>query len=459
MDASQVFWEKWQEQVKGLFPKLHGHQQKQLALMVAGMVVSGCGVRQRVAEDIQQQGWSQAKMSSIERRLSRFVANEHIVVSTLWKTFLGEVLPYWNGKKLTFVLDCTPYNAQFSIVYLGLLVHSRVLPVAWAVMPGQEKWEERQWDIVARLLDKVCVFLPEAQCTLLADRGLAGAPLVRLCVQRKWHYVLRICQEHTCRRQMGKKKEWSGWSSFKSFIHSKGQQWYGRARLWQEETLEASVSACWEDSSEEAWLLMRRSASGKSTHPDVRLAYARRVYLSGYVRRAAGTLKQHSSRCEPIWTACCWHSFWPFGGWVIWQPRVSIMANVTALTAMIAVTRAFFAWGDSGSWISCAALATQPLFPTACRFTKKALSGLSLYAFSRLFSSHKSVGERGYKSAIIEASSRICSSVKLRISSAGTPRDATSCQLTQTIGNSLFHSALMIVLHTGCQTPTSCATR
>jgi hypothetical protein len=264
MDASQVLWEKWQEQVKGLFPKLHGHQQKQLALMVAGMVVSGCGVLQRVAEDIQRQGWSQAKMSSIERRLERFVANEQIVVSTLWNTFLGEVLPYWNGKKLTFVLDCTPYNAQFSIVYLGLLVHSRVLPVAWAVMPGQEKWEERQWDIVARLLDRVRVFLPEAQCTLLADRGLAGAPLVHLCVQRKWHYVLRISQEHTCRRQMGKKKEWSGWSSFKSFIHTKGQQWYGRARVWQEETLEAYVSACWEDSYEEAWLLISDLPAGKA---------------------------------------------------------------------------------------------------------------------------------------------------------------------------------------------------
>ena len=38
----------------------------------------------------------------------------------------------------------------------------------------------------------------------------------------------------------------------KSFIHTKGQQWYGRARVWQEETLEAYVSACWEDSYEEA---------------------------------------------------------------------------------------------------------------------------------------------------------------------------------------------------------------
>src|SRR6266700_2270222 len=127
-----------------------------------GERVSGGAVLQRMAETIQQQGWSQAKMSSIERRLERFLANEQVEVRTIWKAFLGEVLPYWTGKKLTFVLDCTPYTAQFTIVYLGLLVHSRVLPVAWAVMPGQESWEERQWDIVARLLDTVRAFLPQA---------------------------------------------------------------------------------------------------------------------------------------------------------------------------------------------------------------------------------------------------------------------------------------------------------
>src|SRR5437660_2946158 len=112
-------------------------------------------------------------------------------------------------------------------------------------MPGQESWEEGQWDIVAHLLDTVCAFLAEAECTLLADRGLAGAPLVRLCEQRHWHYVLRIWKAHTCRRQMGKHKKWSSWCSFKSFIHKKGKPRYGRALVWQEETIETYVSACW----------------------------------------------------------------------------------------------------------------------------------------------------------------------------------------------------------------------
>ena len=265
MEASQVLWEKWQEQVKGLFPMLHGHQQKLLALMVAGIVVSGSAVLQRMAEDIQQHGWSQAKMSSIERRLERFLANDQLKVNDIWKAFLGEVLPYWKGQKLTFVLDCTPYTAHFTIVYVGLLVHSRVLPVVWTVMPQQEPWEERQWDLVACLLDTIQEFLPETECTLVADRGLTGRPLVRLCEQRHWHYVLRICQEHTCRRQLGATNKWSRrWCSFQSFIHKKGHQWYGRALLWQEETIQTYVSACWAQEYQEAWLIISDLPAGKA---------------------------------------------------------------------------------------------------------------------------------------------------------------------------------------------------
>ena len=60
-----------------------------------------------------------------------------------------------------------------------------MLPVAWAVMPAQTKWDEGQWDIVGRLLDQVRVHLPDTSCTLLADRGLAGMPMPQ-ALYRSW---------------------------------------------------------------------------------------------------------------------------------------------------------------------------------------------------------------------------------------------------------------------------------
>jgi hypothetical protein len=53
-------------------------------------------------------------------------------------------------------------------------------------MPAQTKWAEGQWQIVGRLLDQVCLHRSEASCTLMADRGLSGMPLVKLCQARGW---------------------------------------------------------------------------------------------------------------------------------------------------------------------------------------------------------------------------------------------------------------------------------
>lgn len=262
MDASALLWDRWKAQVKELFPKIHGHQKKTLALFVMGIVLSGSAVLQRVAEGISLQGINPAKMTSIERRLARFIANDRVEVSKIWEDFLSEVLPFWQGKPLRFVLDGTPFRDDATIVYLGMLVHSRVLPVAWAIMPATEKWEEKQWTIVARLLDQVSAHLKEADCTLIADRGLAGFPLVKLCRDRGWHYLLRVCKEHTCQRKMGHK--WSGWCRFDTFVHKAGQQWFGWAKVWQEDTIETYVSACWQPEFQEGWILISDQKAGKA---------------------------------------------------------------------------------------------------------------------------------------------------------------------------------------------------
>ncbi len=119
---------------------------KTLALCVLGIILSQSAVLQRMAEAIALGGISEAKMPSIERRFARFVANERVQVSKIWKPFLTQVLAYWKGKAVQLVLDCTPFDDRAIIVYLGLVVHSRVLPVAWRIMPAQEKWDQGQWD-------------------------------------------------------------------------------------------------------------------------------------------------------------------------------------------------------------------------------------------------------------------------------------------------------------------------
>src|SRR5260370_20945713 len=91
-------------------------------------------------------------MVSIERRFARFVANERLDVRSIWSELLKQLLPSWKGKAVQLVVDCTPFADRATIVYLGLLVHSRGLPVAWRVLPQHEKLGPGPLGVVRRLL-------------------------------------------------------------------------------------------------------------------------------------------------------------------------------------------------------------------------------------------------------------------------------------------------------------------
>ena len=250
---------QWHGQVKQLFTILHGHQTKVLAMFVLGAIKAESIVVQRVAEELLEE--SDAKVPSIERRLQRFVSNEHIEVEDIWEQFLAQVLPYWQHHPITLILDITPFEEHAQVVYVGLLQQSRVLPLAWKVMPGQEEWEQGQWEIVATLFEHVARALGEADCTLIADRGLSCLTLIQLCQAHGWHYVLRIKQaEYAQRKRYG---TFQGWQTCSEVVAHTGQSWFGTVRLWKEHAFETQLSAVWEEGHEEAWFLISDRPAGR----------------------------------------------------------------------------------------------------------------------------------------------------------------------------------------------------
>jgi hypothetical protein len=242
-----------------LFTHLHGHQTKVLALFVLGAFKAQSIVVQRVAEELLTE--SAATVPSLERRLQRFLANERIEVEQTWEQFLTQVLPWWSGKEVTLVLDITPFEEHAQVIYLGLVQQSRVLPLAWKVMPGQQEWEHGQWEIVAARCERVARFLGEADCTLIAARGLRCLTLIELCQAHGWHYVLRIKQEEYCQRQ--RYGHFQDWQTGSEIVACPGQSWFGTVRLWKEHAFETQLSAVWDEGHEEAWFLISDRPAGR----------------------------------------------------------------------------------------------------------------------------------------------------------------------------------------------------
>ena len=57
--------------------------------------------------------------------------------------FLGQILPAFQGGPIWLVIDLTAYEEHAQVIYIGLLQHSRVLPLVWKVMPGARKMGSR----------------------------------------------------------------------------------------------------------------------------------------------------------------------------------------------------------------------------------------------------------------------------------------------------------------------------
>src|SRR5260370_36689572 len=175
MNAPDGLWRQWSAQLRAFLPEIHGHRSKTLAFVVLGVVLAGSTRLPRVAETLG--GISAAKTPSIERRLARFLANQQVTVLPLWTHLLSQFVTFWRERRLVFVFDATALDERATVLYLGLLVHSRLLPVSWQVLPVHEKWEQRQWDVVATLLNRVIPHLEAADCTRVAAPRLVAPPL------------------------------------------------------------------------------------------------------------------------------------------------------------------------------------------------------------------------------------------------------------------------------------------
>jgi hypothetical protein len=254
MNAFDSLLAQWNEQVKEIFPRLHSYQQQSLAFCVQGILFTGSAVMQQIAEAVCEAMDNDTTMVSHERRLQRFASNDHIEVEACWTDFLQHLLPFWQHKPVLLTLDLTPYTDESTIVYLGIKVQKRMLPVAWCIMPQQETWDQGQWEIVGRLFDQVSPFLTSSTCTLLADRGLSCLPLIKLCQKAGWHYVLRIKNEEWFRQ---KYRHWyHDWQQGKQSVKKAGDHWYGEALLWQEHQFATFLSISWDPGYDEAWFLI-----------------------------------------------------------------------------------------------------------------------------------------------------------------------------------------------------------
>lgn len=282
MQTHRQLLQTWDRQLRTLLPAVRVTQLAPLAAFSLGVLWSSSLTLLSVAASLP----FPVTDSSIERRLRRWLANPRVTVAQLWPPLLQALLAQRAGQELLLVFDPTPLGAHATILVLGLVVHKRMLPLAWQVVPQQEPWDERQRVYLQRLTAQVAQALPpDCTVTLVVDQGLSGAEFFDLCQQRGWHALGRLSadpqQGPTVRLPDGREL-----ASVWDLVTGPGQRWFGSVALFQRVGWRhLQLSIVWQSGYERPWLLLSdRPAGGARTREYRRRAHCEATFADSKKR-------------------------------------------------------------------------------------------------------------------------------------------------------------------------------
>lgn len=308
MSARWRLLHAWMAQVEALVPGERVTRVRVLALFALGMIWAGSARAHRVAAALPLP----ARVPSTERRLRRFLANPAVTVAALWQPLLPILLARWAGREVTLVFDPTPHRSEWTVLWIGLVVHRRVLPLTWCLVPQQEPWPERLGALLPALLAPIVAALPPGvRVTLLGDRGVTGPALLDAAHAVGWDVVVRLnvgeAQAHRLRLADG--TEWRLWD----WVETVGPGWSGAGAIfkgagWREGHLTVHRRA----GATEWWILFSTRPGGRDRVTE----YARRsrveaTFADGKrrgwgVEQSRVTDPAHLDRLLLVWHLALW---------------------------------------------------------------------------------------------------------------------------------------------------------
>lgn len=215
---------QWEALVDKAFPRLGRWQKLALALFSYGVVLAHSCNLNRVAQHLS----GRAQASSLERRLQRWLANEHLVMKVLFEAWVRWVLGLWGEATLLILVDETKLSNHVSVMMVGVAYQASAIPLVWRAYSPSDYPSEGQVALMNALLDQLRGLIPAQQrLHLLADRGLGTSPAWQEHLSATgWSYVLRV-QGKTLIRLPNQKAQ-----PVRRLV-GYGQRWCGRGQVFK----------------------------------------------------------------------------------------------------------------------------------------------------------------------------------------------------------------------------------
>ncbi len=280
----------WIRQILELHPEERITRVKNFVWLMIGIYKSRSVYLSNIAGEIP----GQAKLTSITKRLSRFLDNPAVRVRQWYEPIARQWLQaqYNNLKEIRLIVDGTKVGFAHQLLIVSLAYRRRAIPIAWTWVK-HVKGHSTAHKQVALLSYVRSLLAPETAVFLVGDTEFGAVKVLKQLENWRWYYILR---------QKGNNLVWTkaaqAWLPFSNTIEKMGQSlWLGSGYLTQLHNHPVNLLTHWKVGETDPWCLA-------TNLPNKRLAlnfYNRRMWIE----EMFGDMKGHGFDLE----ASMLHSF------------------------------------------------------------------------------------------------------------------------------------------------------
>ena len=259
-------YHNWLKKIMQQFPEERITRQKNLAHMLAGIFASKSVHLSKIASKIP----GAASLTSITRRLDRFLENPAFRVRDWYEPIVRELLAQRKGQEIRLIVDGSKVGFGHQLLMVALAYRKRAIPLVWMWVRSSRGHSSAGRQLA--LLNYIRKLLPSNTAVLLVGDSEFGAiEVLRWLDFHGWKYVLRQKGKHLVRCN-----EKSRWTPLSSFLQKTDQSlWLEGWQLTRLHAYRTHLALYWKTGEDEPWLLATNLPLLRET---IR-AYERRMWI------------------------------------------------------------------------------------------------------------------------------------------------------------------------------------
>ena len=249
MSQQQLY--QWLAEIVLHLVSLNRWQAKRLVIFAVGIVLAERCTLSKVAEYLPWLG----KADSVERRLQRFIADEHLSVRKVQQEWVKWVLKAYDSQEVILLVDETKLSDHLSVMLVGLAYQQRCIPLVWRCYSSQAYPAEGQVKLIQDLLERIQAVLPSGiRPVVQVDRGIGtSSKLLRMVQGLGWGYLFRVQASVRLRSRDGK-------SIALGQLVKPGESWQGWGQVFKKAGwLPSAICVHWELGQAQPWCLLTNS--------------------------------------------------------------------------------------------------------------------------------------------------------------------------------------------------------